>query len=66
VVSEEAVAEVFVALKEVTPNQSKVNLEEANGVEKVKVKRKVQAPEYYTKRVLLVMVKARMRIHHFR
>jgi hypothetical protein len=34
VVSEEAVAEVFVALKE-SPNQSKVNLEEvANGVEK--------------------------------
>jgi molecular chaperone DnaJ len=34
VVSEEAVAEVFVALKE-APNQSKVNLEEvANGVEK--------------------------------
>jgi DnaJ-class molecular chaperone len=45
VVSEEAVAEVFVALKEVISDQSKLTLEVANGVEKkVKVKRKVQAP----------------------
>jgi hypothetical protein len=53
--------EVFVALKEVTPNQSKVNFRGSCQWcwEKSKSKTQSSSQEYHTKRVLLVMVKGK-------